>query len=147
MDVQNVIRVDSSNAGRYNVAILLQRGVYVKRPANCTVNDFICNLLDVGPDALSAGVRTIMMDNKVVDDPDSETIQNGATLVLSGAMPGLVGAMLRSDSPYKAMRATITSAAGRTVDTPMLKVKLFNTVLKKHSNRMVEHGFWIENDG
>lgn len=142
-----MIRLDSSNAGRYDASVLMQKGVFVQRPDASSVLDFICTLLNLTPEAVSNEIRTIMMDNRVVDDPGSDQIQNASTLVLSGAMPGLVGAMMRSGSPYKAMRATITSEGKGSADTPMIKVKLFNTVLKDHTKEMLERGFWIEDEG
>ena len=144
-----MVRLDSNNADGYGVSVLLQKGVFVERAGASSVMEFVCKLLNLTSDAVAADVKTIMADNSVVDDPASSPIQNVETLVLSGAMPGLVGAMLRSDSPYKAMRATITSTGeGRVdADTSMIKVKLFNMVLKKYTKRMLEHGFWIENDG
>ena len=142
-----MIRVDRSNADNYDAPVLIQKGVFLERPGASSVMDFICDVLKLSPEAVTDEVRTIMMDNQVVDDPKSEEIQNGTTLVLSGAMPGLVGAMMRSDSPYKAMRATITSEGKGRAVTPMIRVKLFNTVLKNHLKDILDHGFWIADDG
>jgi len=139
-----MIRVDAGNADNFDVPVLLQRGVYVERTGAFSVRDFICELLGLEPEAAMKEIKTVMMDNDVVDDPASQRIEGAGTLVLSGAMPGLVGAMLRSDSPYKAMRATITSTGEKSFDTPMIKVKLFNTVLGKYAERMKRRGFWIE---
>jgi len=141
-----MIRVDSGNAKNYNVSVLLQRGVFVERAGASSVLDFICNLLNIKHEAAAREVKTIFLDNQVVDDPSIDRIEHANTLVLSGAMPGLVGAMLRSDSPYKAMRATITSGGGGMVETPLIKIKLFNTVLMNHIDGMLDHGFWIEDD-
>lgn len=141
-----MIHLNDDNAGGYDIPILMQKGVYVRRPGDCSVAEFIGNLLDLTPEAMKRDIKTIMMDNKVVDDPVTESMHGASTLVLSGAMPGLVGAMLRSDSPYKAMRATITSAGVGSVDSPMITIRLFNTVMRKHSQRMVRHGFWIDGD-
>ncbi|MBN1686440.1 MAG: hypothetical protein JW852_07280 [Spirochaetales bacterium] len=142
-----MIRIDAANSGDHNVPVLLQRGVYVERTGAATVLEFMCDLLGLAPEAIIKEVKTIMMDNSVVDDPASEGMGGAKTLVLSGAMPGLVGAMLRSDSPYKVMRSTITSSGTGNAGTPMIKIKLFNTVLKKYTPLMVRHGFWIEDDG
>ena len=141
-----MIHLNDDNAGGYDILVLMQRGVYVRRPGDCSVAEFICNLLGLTLEAMTRDIKTIMMDNKVVDDPLSESMRGSSTLVLSGAMPGLVGAMLRSDSPYKAMRATITSAGAVSVDSPMITIRLFNTVMRKYSERMVQHGFWIDGE-
>ena len=142
-------RVDGSNADKYDVSVLLQEGVYVERAGASSVMRFICDLLGVSPDTVQKDVKTVMMDNKVVDDSTTESMQKASTLVLCGAMPGLVGAMLRSDSPYKAMRSTITSGtgAGTIPAAPLIQVKLFNTVLKKYAEAVIRHGFWVESDG
>jgi hypothetical protein len=142
-----VIRISSDNAERYNVPVLMQKGVFVERPGASSLMDFIASLFNLTPEAVLDEIRTIMIDNSVVDDPESVQVQNANTLVLSGAMPGLVGAMLRSESPYKAMRATITNEGKVTDSAPMILVKLFNTVLKNHIHDMIEHGFWIPDDG
>ena len=144
-----MIRVDSNNADQHDITVLLQKGVYVERTNALTVNDFICELLGIEPETAHRDIKTVMMDNKVVDDPNTEPVREAVILVLSGAMPGLVGAMLRSDSPYKAMRSTITSAsaADRPDLPPMIKVKFFNTVLKKYAESMIRHGFFTDEDG
>ncbi len=144
-----MIRVDSNNANQHDVTVLLQNGVYVERTNASTVNEFVCELLEIEPETAHKDIKTIMMDNKVVDDPETEPVRGAVILVLSGAMPGLVGAMLRCDSPYKAMRSTITSATA--VDSPdpppMIKIKFFNTVLKKYAESMIRRGFWKDEDG
>lgn len=140
--------IDGNNADKYDVSMLLQQGVFVERPDTSSVLDFICKLLDITPEAVQREMKTIMMDNKVVDDPATGSVENASTLVLCGAMPGLVGAMLRSDSPIKAMRSTITSgtAAANRPAAAMVQVKLFNTVLLKYRESMIEHGFWVEDE-
>lgn len=141
-----MIRISVENAEEHNIGILLQKGVYVEKPDAITVSGFICLLLDITPEEAAASVRTIFLDNKVVDDPVGRQME-GDHLVLSGAMPGLVGAMLRSGSPYGAMRASIT-AEGVTNRSSQNKVrlKLLNTVLSKYKQRLVDHGFWIEKE-
>ena len=115
-----------------------------------SVSAFISNLLEMKAADVSAEIRTIILNNKVVDEPDRSEMKAGSSLTLSGAMPGLVGAMLRSGSPYKAMRGTITSETGgseqRSADS-MARVKLLNTVLKNHRNAMIRRGFWIDDGG
>jgi len=92
----------------------------------------------------------IMLNGSIVDDPDSTKLRGGDTLVLSGAMPGLVGAMFRSDSPFKSMRNTITAADGdseRIIATDTLvRLKLLNTVLTKYKNNIIKHGFFVMDD-
>jgi hypothetical protein len=123
---------------------LLQRGVYIKIPDTITVSGFICRLFQITPDVLREDVRTIMLNNQIVDKPEDIELKRGDTLVLSGAMPGLVGAMFRSDSPFKAMRETVTAkrrAERRRDGNSMVRLKLLNTILTKYRDRILQYGY------
>ena len=103
-----------------------------------------------------------MLNNQVVDKPDTCELRAGDVLVLSGAMPGLVGAMLRSDSPIKAMRQTISSRSadgnsddsfvtpGQETSNPwpedMILVKFFNTILRHHKDAIIDYGFIVQGE-
>jgi hypothetical protein len=142
-------RIDGTNAERVEVSRLLQEGVYVAGPAEAeTVSTFVCRVLNIDPSRRAADIRTILVNGRVVDDPDTAVLRGGDVLVLSGAMPGLVGAMLRSGSPLRSMRATITadnSPIPPTREGPVdfVVVKLFNTVLRDYAQALVAQGFWI----
>ena len=49
-----------------------------------------------------------MLDGKPVDDIGAALVQDGSTLALSAAMPGLVGATLRRGGAYSSFRSAIT---------------------------------------
>lgn len=118
----------------------------MRLPANATVAVFACAVLDIGRADFRREVQTILLNNRVVDDPDTCRIVDGDVLVLSGAMPGLVGAMLRSDSPIKALRQTISDHGTRqnTGDgSGTVTVKFFNTILKKHVYAIRAYGFTV----
>ena len=141
-----MVHVGRENARDFNIGYLLQKGAFFERPDTVTVSGFIAQLLGIAPEKVTDTVKTVLLDNKVVDDPNRR-IMDGTTLVLSGAMPGLVGAMLRSGSPYEAMRSTITDSCDnrtRTRKTDMVRIKFLNTVLRDNKERIVHHGFWIE---
>jgi hypothetical protein len=127
-----------------NLTILLQKGVYIEMPDTITVSGFICRLFQITPEVLRKDIRTILLNNCIVDKPEGIELKSGDTLVLSGAMPGLVGAMYRSDSPFRLMRETITlkqTAELRRDSNPTVRVKLLNTVLKKYRDRVVRYGY------
>ena len=86
-----------------------------------------------------------MLNGKVVDHPETAGLTSGDTIVFSGAMPGLVGAMLRSDSPLKAMRGPVTAGGSGpeksgTDDTGAVIIKAFNTVLRNHLEDILRYG-------
>lgn len=128
---------------------VLQKGVYVPLSRPESISSFISKLLTIDNERMRKDIKTIMLNNRVVDDPDRAVLHAGDALVLSGAMPGLVGAMLRSDSPLKVMRATIseanTSGPGDGRES-LICVKLFNTVLKTYHEAILTHGFFIPDD-
>jgi hypothetical protein len=139
-----VYRSPGDSNADVSLSSLFQRGVYVKKPDTSTVSGFICQLFGITPEVLHRDVKTLMLNNRIVDNPEDTELNNLDTVVLSGAMPGLVGAMFRSDSPLKSMRQSI-SATGtecvRNEKPPFVRVKLFNTVLAKYRDHLVSYGF------
>ena len=140
----------------------LQKGVLMKLPEGVSVSDFACKVLKISLPVFRREVKTIMLNNQVVDKPDTCELHPGDVLVLSGAMPGLVGAMLRSDSPIKAMRQTISSRSadgnsddsfvtpGQETSNPwpedMILVKFFNTILRHHKDAIIDYGFIVQGE-
>jgi hypothetical protein len=132
----------------------LQRGVRIPLPgvtgggAAPTVREFARTVLKLEPEAFDREVKTIMLNNQVVDDPKAALLVDGDTLVLSGAMPGLVGAMLRSDSPIKALRAGLAAATdpkrGSTTGDGTITLKAFNTVLSNHMDDIIAFGAYVD---
>lgn len=126
----------------------LQKGVLVPLPfgaGELFIRDFVCGMLKISPSEFSRQIRTIILNNRAVDEPETTPLSEGDTLVLSGAMPGLVGAMLRAGSPVKAMRASISGpgngakTAGR-FETNVFRLKIFNTVLRDYKTKLLNYG-------
>jgi hypothetical protein len=130
------------------ISAWMQQGVHVPLREGETVTTFISRVLSMDEAAVAAEVKTLILNNGCVDNPESQVLGSGDTLVLSGAMPGLVGAMLRSDSPIKAMRQTLTPGKPRGEDAPtgMLRLKLFNTVLRDHRDDLLKCGFYVRDE-
>ena len=67
---------------------------------------------------------------KVVDDVNTALLQDGCTVALSAAMPGLVGATFRTGGLLAAFRSDIThqeeGVPTETHGVGMVKIKLFN---------------------
>jgi len=113
---------------------LLQHGVEVAVDPGLTVSSLLTEHYSIDSLYAKHFISTIFLDGKPVDDPGSATLRDGATLALSGAMPGLVGAVLRSGSVLGSFRHSIThhddgadGGAGRVT----LRVKLFNRVMRE----------------
>ena len=128
---------------------LLGHGFYVNVQTGCSVKELLCNQLGIHEDYLAQRIQTIFLNAKVVDDVNSAIVQEDATLALSGAMPGLVGAILRSGGFYAPMRSQISHEENR--PRPELKkgnitLKLWNLVVKEIGPTFLERGIWIETE-
>ncbi len=87
---------------------LLGHGFSLNVQTGCSVKELLCQQFGIPEDYLDERIKTIFLNAKVVDDVSSATVNEGCTLALSGAMPGLVGAILRSGGFYASMRSQIS---------------------------------------
>ncbi len=128
---------------------LLQNGFRIKGYVGCSVKSFLCEQFGLSPEYLEKRIQTIFLDGDVVDDVEKATVEDGATLSLSAAMPGLAGAVLRKGGYYAAMRDQI-SCKGETTQASMqsgkVSVKLFNMPLQELGPIFLEHGIWVESN-
>jgi hypothetical protein len=131
------------------IAQLLQRGIVVKAPVNCTIRDFLNGQLKLSSDYIENRISTILLNGKPVDNIDNATLKDGDTLALSAAMPGLVGTTLRKGSFYAAMRDGITHH--ETTETASqcegtVTLKLFNMVADELEPLLLEDGIWVKKE-
>ena len=128
---------------------LLQNGFWIKGNVGCSVKSFLCEQFGLSPEYLEKRIQTIFLDGDAVDDVERATVEDGATLSLSAAMPGLAGAVLRKGGYYAAMRDQI-SRKGETTSASMqagrVLVKLFNMPLQELGPIFLRHGIWVESD-
>jgi hypothetical protein len=128
---------------------LLEQGFIVKTQAGCSIKDLLCEKLGIDEEYLANRIQTLFLDGKPVDNVEKAYLPNDATLALSAAMPGLVGATFRKGGTFAAMRNTIsynaeTSSTGR--GETRVKLKLFNMVLKELGPIFLENGVWIRKE-
>jgi hypothetical protein len=90
----------------------LQLGFGVPALVGCSVRALLCEQLGLAPEYVAARISTVFLDGKPVDDLDTALVRDGATLALSAALPGLVGATLRCGGAYAALRSSITYVPG-----------------------------------
>jgi len=128
---------------------LLGHGFSVKVQTGGSVKELLCNQLGINEDYLAQRIQTIFLNSKVVDDVNSAVVDPDATLALSGAMPGLVGAVLRSGGFYAPMRSQISHEK----DTPTsqlkngkITLKLWNLVVKELGPTFLERGIWFQGE-
>jgi hypothetical protein len=125
---------------------LLGQGFKVNAQIGCSVKELLCNQLGIHEDYLTERIQTIFLNAKVVDDVKSAIVNEGSILALSGAMPGLVGAILRSGGIYAGMRSQIShkenklSSQGQTAP---ITLKLLNLIVKELGPIFLQRGIGI----
>lgn len=125
---------------------ILQNGFMVRAQVGCSIKGFLYQQQKLSQEYISKRISTIFLDGKPVDDIDSAVIQDGSTLALSGAMPGLVGAVMRRGSFYASFRSSITYKEGDNVsqqEEGLVRLKLFNMVMKELGLHFLEKGIFI----
>lgn len=143
------IRVPRSLIASHPLTGMLQRGVLCQACTPATVTQFVTEQLGWSPEYLRDRISTIFLDGKVVDDPDTATMVDGAVLGLSAAMPGLVGATLRRSGYYAAMRAQISWSADG-AERPAaavqgtVQVRLYNLILSEQADALLARGIIVD---
>ena len=125
---------------------LLEQGFIVTTQAGCSIKNLLCKQLGIDEAYLDKRIQTLFLDGKPVDKVEKAYLHNDATLALSGAMPGLVGATLRKGGTFAAMRNTISyndEASVNASGKARVKLKLFNMVLKELGPVFLKSGIWI----
>ena len=126
---------------------LLQQGLRIETPVGGSVQDFLVRQLGLNPEVIDEKIQTIFLNGKAVDDPGQAFLTDGASLALSGALPGLVGATMRRGGFYSSLRDPITFQGGpgfQGSQKGKIVLKLFNILLKDLGPRILENGFMIE---
>lgn len=125
---------------------LLQAGFFVTAKTGCSIKSLLCGQFGIDEEYLTGRITTIFLDSKPVDSLETILIRDGATLALSGAMPGLVGATMRRGGFYAAFRSGISyqddgqaGAAG----IGIVKIKLFNILMSEIGPLFLERGITI----
>ena len=128
---------------------LLGHGFYLNVQTGCSVKELLCNQLGIHEDYLAQRIQTIFLNFKVVDDVNSAIVSEDATMALSGAMPGLVGSILRSGGVYAPMRSQISHEQTKSVSllkNGRITLKLWNLVVKELGPTFLQQGIWIETE-
>lgn len=125
---------------------ILQSGFIIMGYTGYSIKEFLLKELGLSPEFISERIGTIFLDGQPVDDIDLTIIKKKSTVALSGAMPGLVGAMMRRNSPYASFRSSITHKKSKT-DPPktegIIRLKLFNVLLKEMGAGLLKKGVFI----
>lgn len=145
MEAKLIIHIDKDRISEF--VVLLRSGFRVTSQVGCSVKDFLCGQMGLTTDYFENRIQTLFLNSKPVDNAETALVQDGATLALSAAMPGLVGATMRRGGHYGRMRGSITHTDDNqtcAAETGWVTLKLFNLVLKELGPYFLNHGIWLD---
>ena len=125
---------------------LFQQGVGVAIQTGTSLEDLLCCQWQIDRDYVMNRISTLFLDRKPVDDLAAALVRDGATLALSGAMPGLIGATMRRGGVLASFRSGITfcpttQAAVRR--DGRITLKLFNLLIEELGPGFLARGIWV----
>jgi len=125
---------------------LLQNGFYLKATAGKNLREI---LIEIGfsNEFIDTSVKTVFLNSQPVDDIDRTRVSEGDVVGLSGSMPGLVGASLRSGSYLAALRRTISQEPEEPIEghtKGLIRFKAFNVVLKETGEHFLKRGLFMK---
>ena len=124
---------------------LLQKGFYVEILSS-NLQDMLCKTCGFDSAALNARIQTVFLNGKPVDNMATANVQDGDCLALSAAMPGLVGATMRSGGVLAGFRNSISYRPADTQSNErggILLIKLFNLLIKEIGPRFLQQGILV----
>lgn len=125
---------------------LLLQGFTVRARVGCTIRELLCDQFGLSPEYLKQRITTIFLNSKAIDDPETSRVADGATLALSAAMPGLVGATMRCGGYYAAMRSGIShreAVEEHEENSGEIRIKLFNLLTAELGPGFLRRGVMI----
>ena len=131
---------------------LLRQGVRVLVQEGQTVKGLLQDELGLTQDTIASRIQTVFLNGHPVDDMAGTGLEEDAVLSLSAAMPGLLGACMRVDSPYATMRDSITqrrssqAAAREGASAIGFTLKLFNFMAREIGPCVLERGVVVDSE-
>jgi hypothetical protein len=125
---------------------LLQGGFFLAASVGCSIDALLCEQFGLDKEYVLQRITTLFLDGKPVDDIDAAVVRDGATLTLSAAMPGLVGAAMRRGGAFASLRRSITAKnedASAQHGTGVIRMKLFNMVMDELGPGFLKKGITI----
>lgn len=126
---------------------MLSAGFSVIANSGCNINEFLNQGWGITEAYISDRIQTIFLNGKAVDDSKSATLQKGATLALSAAMPGMVGSTFRKGGFFAGLRSQITHVTNPLAHPDRqirIRLKLFNLIAKELGPAFLQKGVYLE---
>jgi hypothetical protein len=144
----NRLHLTISNHAVNRFIPLLEKGVGLTIETGCTLRDLLCGQIGLSDEYLDHRIQTLFLNFRPVDDVDKTIINDGSTLALSSAMPGILGATMRKGGRYAPFRESISHKQEKNDnkgETGAITIKMFNMVAVEVGFQLLERG--VEVDG
>ena len=132
------------------LAILLQAGVQCRVMVPSSLPELLTKGLAIPTRYVEQELQTLFHNGRPVDSMEHSVVCDGDVLALSAALPGLVGATMRRDGQYAALRDGIKAcpASGHPAAPAwgVVTVKLFNTTARDLSATLLHRGILVSAD-
>ncbi len=131
------------------LAVLLQAGFDIEALVGCTLREFLCMEMEICGDYANKRLQTIFVNSKAVDDFDRTVVQPGDVIALSGALPGLVGALMRRDGDLSGLRDSISydQTELRPAETQgVVTIKLYNFIAEELAHIFLRRGVMVDGE-
>jgi hypothetical protein len=126
----------------------LQKGFHVEIRAG-NLLEMLCRTCGLDALQVHQRIQTVFLNGKPVDDMATVYLKDNDCLALSAAMPGLVGATMRSGGVLAGFRHSIShrpEAAQSNEQGGVLSIKLFNLLIKDIGLRFLGKGILVKGD-
>ena len=129
---------------------ILQRGFFVINPVGISIEEFLTKQVGLSREYIGYKISTVLLDGKIVHDIGSALIKRGSVLAFSSALPGFVGASLKSGSSNQPLGE---SSASREINSPDSKdrgvfcVKLYNLPMLELGPYFMKRGILLRSAG
>jgi hypothetical protein len=129
---------------------ILQRGFFLIDPVGISIEEFLVKQIGLSRKCIGHKISTIFLDGKIVHDIGSAIIKSGSVLAFSSALPGFVGASLRSGS---ISQSAGESRASREINSPdsgdrgVFCVKLYNLPMLELGPSFMRRGILLRSAG
>jgi hypothetical protein len=140
---------DTMALGVVAFSSILQAGFRVNVQTGVSIEDLLSGQFDVNSEYVKDRIRTAFLNGKPVDDFSTTIMENGDTLALSAAMPGLVGATFRKGGYLAAFRGTITHQRTDKIiedSAGVVTIKLFNLLPREIGLTFLKRGLMVDSD-
>ena len=127
---------------------LIQKGFYLEIVTD-NLQKLLCQTCSLSQEEVKNRIQTIFLNGKPVDDIATATVRDNDCLALSAAMPGLVGATMRSGGVLASFRHSISHRPEREqscVPGGVLLIKLFNLLIREIGPLFLRHGILVNSN-